>query len=453
MIKKMGWLLCGLGLIWGCAEGGGAPSPENNPEINNEDVCLDNDGDGFFGRTALCPNGTDCNDNDPSINPGATEVPGNGIDENCDGRDGALSVECDDKDGDGFRDIACGGTDCNDNDPDINPRATEICGNGIDENCDGMDRECTAGCIDMDGDGYGIAGSVGCPGGNAIDCDDTDPNIHPGATEVCNQKDDNCSGVVDDCALDGQICVDGSCQGGAGAQCENNNECAGTSLTCDFTANPKVCKASEGGSCTTVADCVNGLACQENRCTGNFCAVNNCSGAYPHCNQAAGHCSECPFWDVATADAACGGFEQCAPGGWCAENFEIENADPIPGTNVTEDLFWASIALAECWIEKKPLGKKDMCFAMWIYNAVGRPITESLVENAYKNGGLDGLLYDDEDAALRDIWGIGFFNLREIDWNQNLVPGTAKEVCIWYQPGGFFGGERVVVDLCVNYSP
>jgi len=84
----------------------------------------DEDGDGFNQRS-------DCNDSNPAINPIATDIPDNGVDENCDGAD-AINL---DRDGDGFQRPA----DCNDSNPAIKPGVTDILDNGIDENCDGAD--------------------------------------------------------------------------------------------------------------------------------------------------------------------------------------------------------------------------------------------------------------------------------------------------------------------------
>ncbi len=58
---------------------------------------------------------------------------------------------------------------------------------------------------DADGDGYGDdntsvqgcsapSGYITLPG----DCDDTDNTVNPSATEICDNKDNNCSGLVDD---------------------------------------------------------------------------------------------------------------------------------------------------------------------------------------------------------------------------------------------------------------
>ena len=46
--------------------------------------------------------------------------------------------ECWDGDMDGYGDVDCGGTDCDDTDPGLNPSAQEICAGGIDEDCDGF---------------------------------------------------------------------------------------------------------------------------------------------------------------------------------------------------------------------------------------------------------------------------------------------------------------------------
>ena len=47
-------------------------------------------------------------------------------------------------------------------------------------------------CHDQDGDGHG----AGCVLGG--DCDDSDPNVHVGAQELCNGLDDDCDGLHDE---------------------------------------------------------------------------------------------------------------------------------------------------------------------------------------------------------------------------------------------------------------
>lgn len=57
----------------------------------------------------------------------------------------ALQQLCPDMDGDGYGASSCGGTDCDDADNSINPGATDVCGNSIDEDCSGSDRTCSSG--------------------------------------------------------------------------------------------------------------------------------------------------------------------------------------------------------------------------------------------------------------------------------------------------------------------
>jgi len=72
----------------------------------------------------------DCDDNNVAVNPDQTEIPYNGLDDDCD----ELTLD-DDLDGDGFGIV----DDCDDENAEINPDIEEIPNNGIDEDCDGMD--------------------------------------------------------------------------------------------------------------------------------------------------------------------------------------------------------------------------------------------------------------------------------------------------------------------------
>jgi hypothetical protein len=168
--------------------------------------------------------GTDCNDAFAAINPGAAEEC-NGIDENCDGTvdDGLPIIDSwTDADGDGYGDSALSTAncsvpagsvevdgDCDDADPAINPGATEMC-DLVDNNCDGNIDESTAAdastwYADADGDTFGDAAaamaSCSMPAGyvaDDTDCDDTDGAVNPAGTESCNGVDDDCNGFTDE---------------------------------------------------------------------------------------------------------------------------------------------------------------------------------------------------------------------------------------------------------------
>ncbi|MBU0552112.1 hypothetical protein KKB55_22715 [Myxococcota bacterium] len=194
--------------------------------------CADGDGDGY-GQG--CQQGADCDDGDANIHPGATELCGDGIDQDCSGRDldcgandndgdgvtdaegdcddnnpnvsprqaevpyNGLDDDCnvqtsdDDLDRDGYLAVEAGGDDCDDRASHINPEGRDIPGNGIDEDCDGADRQPD----NEDRDGDGVTEADG-------DCNDENRNVNPGATEVpYNSVDDDCNPETLDNDLDG----------------------------------------------------------------------------------------------------------------------------------------------------------------------------------------------------------------------------------------------------------
>ncbi len=199
------------------------------------------DGDGFGGAsTAACEapkglieQGGDCDDADEAVHPDAAEVC-DSIDNDCDSLidddDPTVDTAAGDwwyPDGDGFGEAA-GGTqtcsqpstdwvtnaeDCDDTDAAISPAADEICdGADTDEDCDGAADDADSGVLpsttsdwylddDGDGDGDPDTAAAYCDdpssGGTTwlsddTDCDDTDAAVSPGASEICDESDNDC---------------------------------------------------------------------------------------------------------------------------------------------------------------------------------------------------------------------------------------------------------------------
>jgi hypothetical protein len=113
-----------------------------------------------------------------------------------------------DVDGDGFVNELVGGDDCDDGNAAVHPGGTEVC-NDTDDDCNGsIDDGATDADLyypDEDGDLFGDLGgeTLACeqPEGYVTDhedCDDSDENVKPGASEYCNGYDDDCDGDVDE---------------------------------------------------------------------------------------------------------------------------------------------------------------------------------------------------------------------------------------------------------------
>jgi hypothetical protein len=164
------------------------------------DLDADEDGDGW----GTCEG--DCDDSNAEVNPDAVELC-NGVDDDCDGAvDPAF-----DADGDGW--VACpeveGQADCDDDDPTVYPGAPPVCDDGVDNDCDPLTLE----NMDLDHDGY-----VACPpDGSAGDCWEGNPLVYPTAEELCDWIDNDCDGQIDeflDADGDGQVSCEGDCNEG-----------------------------------------------------------------------------------------------------------------------------------------------------------------------------------------------------------------------------------------------
>jgi hypothetical protein len=201
-------VLSGLVLVLGVGCGGGAGCPAGSILIDGRCIATDVDADG-----GALPG------SDGGVEPvdGAVTSDGEAVD--LDGCTPTPWYADDDRDGFGAGEpvLACSAptghvtddADCDDDAASVHPAALELC-DAIDNDCDGAIDD---GLVDMpqfadaDRDGYGagaivhacrmLEGHVGMHG----DCDDAAPLTHPGATESCNMRDDNCNGSVDEGVL------------------------------------------------------------------------------------------------------------------------------------------------------------------------------------------------------------------------------------------------------------
>jgi hypothetical protein len=197
---------------------------------------LDEDGDGY-GQAAVstvacaAPSGyvaddTDCDDGEAASNPGHDEICDD-LDNDCDAvidEDDAVDAPTwyRDDDGDGYGTeksimVQCeqpsgfgpDAGECDDGDAAINPGADELC-DSIDNDCDGdVDEDSAVDAPtwyqDADNDGYGDSSvaTFACsqPSGHVEpsgDCDDADASANPGTDELCDGRDTDCDGDVDE---------------------------------------------------------------------------------------------------------------------------------------------------------------------------------------------------------------------------------------------------------------
>jgi len=224
-----------------------------------------------------------------------------------------------DDDGDGF---LAGIDDCDDSNAAIFPEADELC-NELDDDCDGEVDEFTdeqtptdAGTFyaDFDGDGFGDADDsvLSCVTperhvADNTDCDDLDADAAPGGTELCDGRDNDCDGTVDnDDATDaGTYYIDGDTDG------------FGDDATAFTSCNPASTAVEFGGDCNDADGAFYPTAPETDCADPNDYNCDGSNGAEDNDGDGEFACEECDDDNIAvnsTATETCDGIDNNCDG-------------------------------------------------------------------------------------------------------------------------------------------
>jgi len=225
-------------------------------------------------------------------------------------------------------------------------------------------------CSDTDGDGYGDPPSPACTF-PVLDCDDGNPDVYPGAAEVCDGIDNNCSGDADEepaasqscdngAFCDGQeSCLSGSCQAGTPPDCGDGVDCTVDACnedtdSCDHLPDDTSCDdglwCNGTESCDILLDCQAGTApdCDD----GVDCTADACNEDADSCDHLADDascddglwCNGAESCDV-LLDCQAGTPPDCGDGVDCtadACNEDTDSCDHLPDDTPCDDGLWCN---------------------------------------------------------------------------------------------------------------
>ncbi len=332
----------------------------------------DLDGDGY---DSIADGGTDCDDTNAAVNPGAIEVC-NGIDDDCDGTTDVGAADettwYTDADADGAGDpasstAACSApsghvadsSDCDDTDATVYPGATEIC-NGVDDDCDGtVDQgasDASTWYADSDSDGYGdpstSTSACSAPAGHvadSTDCNDAAAAVNPGASEICNGLDDDCDGTTDVGAIDTSTYyddLDGDTYGAAASGTSSCSQPAGTvadGTDCDDTnaaVNPAAAEVCNGldDDCDGTTD-LGATDASTFYADADSDGYGDATSATAACSAPTGHVADATDCDDTNAAVNPGAIEVC--------NGLDDDCDGTTDVGAAEELTWYTDADAD----------------------------------------------------------------------------------------------------------